>query len=136
MTIFQVAPCKFVYGSMSTFVTWEWPRSILFNFRYISRSFSMAHLHTSPDVVLFLGDLMDEGSTSTDEEYEITYKRFQEVFIDAVNTKVSSQKFLFEFGTSSLFLKPFLYFHSIVFVTSISLYHIWPEFEPKKCHSG
>lgn len=55
--------------------------------RYISRSFSMAHLHTSPDVVLFLGDLMDEGSTSTDEEYEITYKRFQEVFIDAVNTK-------------------------------------------------
>lgn len=70
----------------------------------------MAHLHTSPDVVLFLGDLMDEGSTSTDEEYEITYKRFQEVFIDAVNTKVSSQKFLFEFGTSSLFLKPFLYF--------------------------
>ena len=49
----------------------------------------MAHLHTSPDVVLFLGDLMDEGSVATDEEYDISYKRFQEVFIDAANTKVS-----------------------------------------------
>ncbi|XP_036360798.1 uncharacterized protein LOC115213812 isoform X2 [Octopus sinensis] len=55
--------------------------------RYISRSFSMAFLHSSPDIILFLGDLMDEGSIATNEEYELYYQRLQNIFQDAAETK-------------------------------------------------
>ena len=36
--------------------------------------------HVKPDVVIFLGDLMNEGSVCSDEEYEIYKERFDSIF--------------------------------------------------------
>lgn len=48
--------------------------------RYLSKTFSYAYDHVHPDVVLFLGDLMDEGSKATPAEYSETLHRFQATF--------------------------------------------------------
>jgi predicted MPP superfamily phosphohydrolase len=48
--------------------------------RYISKTFSYAVSHVDPDVIVFMGDLLDEGSTATDEEYETYVARFNSVF--------------------------------------------------------
>ena len=46
-------------------------------------------MHTQPDVVVYLGDLMDEGSKATDEEYKTYFYRFLDIFSPAKNTKVN-----------------------------------------------
>ncbi|XP_033739650.1 metallophosphoesterase 1-like [Pecten maximus] len=48
--------------------------------RYLSQTFSLAHAYAKPDVVVFLGDLMDEGSKATKDEYKSYYYRFLSVF--------------------------------------------------------
>ncbi len=48
--------------------------------RYLSKTFSWAKYAYAPDVVIFLGDLMDEGSESTDNEYFDYYKRFKGIY--------------------------------------------------------
>lgn len=47
---------------------------------YLRRTFVRAFAHTRPDVVCFLGDLLDEGSIATDESYQRYVKRFNSVF--------------------------------------------------------
>jgi hypothetical protein len=51
-------------------------------------TFSLAAAHTKPDVVVFLGDLMDEGSQATAEEYRDTYYRFLNIFSHFPDVKV------------------------------------------------
>lgn len=54
---------------------------ILFLFsRYLTRSFLLAVRHTKPDFIIFLGDLMNEGSASTEEEYQQFKERFNKIF--------------------------------------------------------
>ena len=48
--------------------------------RYLSKTFSWAKYAYAPDAVVFLGDLMDEGSTSTDEQYQGYMKRFKGIY--------------------------------------------------------
>lgn len=48
--------------------------------RYLRNNFNRAYNHVRPDVIVFLGDLLDEGSTATDNDYEIYVQRFQSVF--------------------------------------------------------
>lgn len=48
--------------------------------RFLKRTFSYAMHHTRPDAVIFLGDLMDEGSIATADEYERYVKRFHWTF--------------------------------------------------------
>ncbi|XP_063237247.1 metallophosphoesterase 1 isoform X2 [Bacillus rossius redtenbacheri] len=48
--------------------------------RYLSRTFSSAVAHVRPDAVVFLGDLMDEGSIASDEEFGRYLRRFHSVF--------------------------------------------------------
>ena len=58
-------------------------------FRYLTRTFGLAYHHVKPDIILFLGDLMDEGSTAPPDEYLYAYERFMEIFSVAKYTKVN-----------------------------------------------
>jgi len=46
----------------------------------MKKSFSYISSHSQPDVIIFLGDLMDEGSISNDEEYKAFKERFENIF--------------------------------------------------------
>lgn len=47
---------------------------------FVQRTFRRALNHVKPDVIIFLGDIFDEGSISTSEEYERYMKRFKRIF--------------------------------------------------------
>ncbi|KAK4029975.1 hypothetical protein OUZ56_022931 [Daphnia magna] len=47
---------------------------------YLQKSFYYALRYINPDVIIFLGDLMDEGSTSTNDEYKFYKTRFSKIF--------------------------------------------------------
>lgn len=48
--------------------------------KYLQFGFFHAVGHVRPDVVVFLGDLLDEGSVASDEEYLTYVRRFRNVF--------------------------------------------------------
>ncbi|XP_021925589.1 DNA polymerase beta isoform X2 [Zootermopsis nevadensis] len=48
--------------------------------RYLYKTFQKAFYHVNPHVVVFLGDILDEGSIATNEEYGRYMKRFYDVF--------------------------------------------------------
>lgn len=50
------------------------------NDRYLRNTFLLAFDHVKPDCVVFLGDLFDEGSKATDEQFARYYSRFQSIF--------------------------------------------------------
>ena len=56
--------------------------------RYLKNTFTRAFKHVQPDVVIFLGDELDEGSTTTNEEYEIYFQRFSAVFETSPSTQM------------------------------------------------
>ncbi|XP_074648729.1 metallophosphoesterase 1 homolog [Tubulanus polymorphus] len=55
--------------------------------RYMRRTFQSSISYVKPDVVVFLGDLLDEGSISSDQQYQIYVDRFRQVFHEAYQTK-------------------------------------------------
>uniref|UniRef100_A0A1I7YJI1 Metallophos domain-containing protein n=2 Tax=Steinernema glaseri TaxID=37863 RepID=A0A1I7YJI1_9BILA len=48
--------------------------------RYLGRSFQLAMTVLKPDVVVFMGDLMDEGVKMSQKEWAATLSRFQSVY--------------------------------------------------------
>ncbi|KAB7504447.1 Metallophosphoesterase 1 [Armadillidium nasatum] len=48
--------------------------------RFVSRSFHLSLVHTNPDVIIFLGDLINDGSISTNEEFQNLVKTFKSLF--------------------------------------------------------
>jgi len=48
--------------------------------KYLQLGFFHAVSYVRPDVVIFLGDLLDEGSVATDDEYMTYIRRFHNVF--------------------------------------------------------
>ncbi|BES88117.1 Metallophosphoesterase 1 [Nesidiocoris tenuis] len=48
--------------------------------RFLSKTFKLALEYVEPSMVIFLGDLFDEGSTATDDEYERYHQRFKRIF--------------------------------------------------------
>lgn len=48
--------------------------------RYVSKTFSLARRHVDPDVIVFLGDNMDEGSQADDKHFEEYSQRFYKIF--------------------------------------------------------
>ncbi|XP_025080618.1 cell division control protein 1-like isoform X2 [Pomacea canaliculata] len=56
--------------------------------RFLSKTFALAYNYLQPDVVVFLGDLMDEGSKATQEEYKSYVERFHSVFYLMKGSKV------------------------------------------------
>jgi hypothetical protein len=57
-------------------------------FRYLSKTFSLAYSYVQPDVVVFLGDLFDEGSKAFPYEYKSYMSRFQSIFYPSHASKV------------------------------------------------
>lgn len=62
--------------------------SLRFIFSYVSRGYHQALRHLKPDMIIFLGDLFDEGFTATDEEYSATVARFRKIFATSFRTLV------------------------------------------------
>ncbi|KAK7498476.1 hypothetical protein BaRGS_00010136 [Batillaria attramentaria] len=56
--------------------------------RFLRKTFSLAYSYARPDVVVFLGDLMDEGSKATRSEYESYLSRFHSIFYPIRDSKV------------------------------------------------
>ncbi|CAG5129770.1 unnamed protein product [Candidula unifasciata] len=54
---------------------------------YLRKTFYRAYYHTIPDVVVFLGDIMDEGSKATDSEYQSYFQRFNSIFYETSYAK-------------------------------------------------
>lgn len=54
------------------------------------KTFRRVLSHTSPDVIVFLGDLMDEGSVANKEQFERYVNRFKDVFYVPNNAIVVS----------------------------------------------
>ncbi|XP_075216328.1 metallophosphoesterase isoform X2 [Lycorma delicatula] len=48
--------------------------------RYLYKTFSTAVSHVKPDLIMFLGDLMDEGTVATSTEYQRYAERFSYIF--------------------------------------------------------
>uniref|UniRef100_A0A146LYP1 Cell division control protein 1 n=1 Tax=Lygus hesperus TaxID=30085 RepID=A0A146LYP1_LYGHE len=48
--------------------------------RFLSKTFKLALEHVEPSLVIFLGDLMDEGSIASPSEYLRYYQRFNKIF--------------------------------------------------------
>ncbi|XP_065090334.1 uncharacterized protein LOC135711390 [Ochlerotatus camptorhynchus] len=57
-----------------------WPLANLDSDRHLSKTYRKALQHTTPDVICFLGDLMDEGSVASDVQYDEYYARFANIF--------------------------------------------------------
>uniref|UniRef100_A0A0B7AH84 Calcineurin-like phosphoesterase domain-containing protein n=1 Tax=Arion vulgaris TaxID=1028688 RepID=A0A0B7AH84_9EUPU len=49
---------------------------------YLRKTFSRVYHHTAPDVIVFLGDIMDEGSKATESEYQSYVHRFNSIFYE------------------------------------------------------
>lgn len=54
--------------------------AIFDNDRFLRSSYAQAIQHVRPDVVCFLGDLMDEGSVANYDQYNRYVQRFRLVF--------------------------------------------------------
>ncbi|KAK6038062.1 hypothetical protein COOONC_24433 [Cooperia oncophora] len=48
--------------------------------RFLSKGFSHAVSATNPDLIIFLGDLFDEGVEASDTEFQWTIDRFKAIF--------------------------------------------------------
>lgn len=63
------------------------------NDRTLKSSFKNAVVHSNPDVICFLGDLMDEGSAANIAQYERYLQRFKRIFAVPNDIKVTLFKF-------------------------------------------
>jgi predicted phosphodiesterase len=52
----------------------------VFCYRYLAKTFKQAENHVRPHAIVFLGDLMDEGSVSTYAQFDRYYERFNKIF--------------------------------------------------------
>ncbi|XP_065161737.1 uncharacterized protein Mppe isoform X3 [Atheta coriaria] len=64
-------------NEMIHFIT---PISIWDSDRYLAKTYSIAKKHAKPDLVLFLGDLFDEGSVAYEVEYKTYVSRLTNIF--------------------------------------------------------
>ncbi|XP_055953157.1 metallophosphoesterase 1 homolog isoform X1 [Argiope bruennichi] len=48
--------------------------------KYVRKTFALAYNYVNPDIVVFLGDNLDEGEIATEEEFIIYFKRFCDIF--------------------------------------------------------
>ncbi|XP_031629599.1 metallophosphoesterase 1 [Contarinia nasturtii] len=55
--------------------------------KYLKETFDRAYAFAKPDVICFLGDLMDEGSVAADDAYQRYLRRFNSIFKTSANVK-------------------------------------------------
>ncbi|XP_078691166.1 uncharacterized protein LOC144921750 isoform X2 [Branchiostoma floridae x Branchiostoma belcheri] len=56
--------------------------------RYLSTTFGLLYDTVGPDAVIFMGDLLDEGSVASDVEYSVYVQRFYQIFHVSAGTKL------------------------------------------------
>ncbi|KAF4532821.1 hypothetical protein B566_EDAN002672 [Ephemera danica] len=56
--------------------------------KYLAKTFRLAQTHVRPHIVIFLGDLMDEGSVSSQTEFLRYYDRFSRIFPSELGVKM------------------------------------------------
>jgi len=54
----------------------------------LAKTFSYAMEYSDPDVIVFLGDIFDEGSRATDDQYDATLARFKAIYPQTSYIKV------------------------------------------------
>ncbi|XP_049529699.1 uncharacterized protein LOC125948068 [Anopheles darlingi] len=57
-----------------------WPLANFDSDRHLKRTYKRAVQHTTPDVICFLGDLMDEGNVADDVQFANYFSRFVDIF--------------------------------------------------------
>lgn len=70
----QLLGKHFTGGSLFGFIS-RWDSD-----RFVQKTFSLTYEYVQPDIIIFLGDLFDEGATSSDKEYSSYLHRFRSVF--------------------------------------------------------
>lgn len=55
--------------------------------QYLKNTFARAYAYAKPDVICFLGDLLDEGSIASDEAYKRYLYRFKSIFKTSASVK-------------------------------------------------
>lgn len=55
--------------------------NFFFFFRFLYKTFQQALSFSDPDVVIYLGDLLDEGNIATTEQYNRYIQRFHSIFL-------------------------------------------------------
>ena len=56
--------------------------------RYLHKTYQLARKFAKPDIIIFLGDIFDEGVKSNNEQFNGYQKRFEKIFeLDATNSK-------------------------------------------------
>lgn len=58
------------------------------NDKHISRNYQQALSHVRPQIVIYLGDLIDEGSFADDFLYEKYFQRFSDIFVQPDSVKM------------------------------------------------
>ncbi|XP_055595879.1 uncharacterized protein LOC129746303 [Uranotaenia lowii] len=61
-----------------------WPLANYDSDRHLAKTYRRAVEHTAPNVICFLGDLMDEGSVATAVQYDEYYARFSNIFTQPI----------------------------------------------------
>lgn len=70
--------------------------AIFDNDRFLRSTYGHAVAHVRPDAVAFLGDLMDEGSVASTEQYDRYLKRFRMIFsAQSADVPVSCMRYRF-----------------------------------------
>lgn len=62
--------------------------AIFDNDRYLRKTFGHAVEHAEPNVICFMGDLMDEGSVATASEYVRYLDRFRDIYRTSANIEL------------------------------------------------
>ena len=70
--------------------------------RYLENTYRLALAHTQPDVIIFLGDLFDEGLKASDEQYNGYYERFSRIFKLKEMSRRNSTKILYISGDNDI----------------------------------
>lgn len=55
--------------------------------QFLRKTFARAYAYAKPDVICFLGDLLDEGSVAADDQYQRYLNRFRNVFKTSASVK-------------------------------------------------
>lgn len=55
--------------------------------QFLKKTFARAYAFAKPDVIFFLGDLMDEGSVALEDAYQRYLRRFNSIFKSSTNVK-------------------------------------------------
>lgn len=66
--------------------------------RYLLNTYRLAEWHVKPDLVIFLGDLFDEGVKATNKQFKSYYNRFSSIY----KLNAYSRKYIFLSGDNDI----------------------------------